>query len=302
MKYKILIVGGSGFIGCSITNLCVDYGFSCYVLSLTGFGNDRTEGVEYIQADITDELQIYNALKGLSFEYVINLGGYIDHSPLFSDGLKTIDVHFNGLLNILKIIDKSALKRFVQIGSSDEYGRQRSPQNESMREMPISAYSVAKTSSTQLLQMLHRTEGFPVVILRLFIVYGNGQDKKRFLPQVIHGCLSNEEFPTSFGGQIRDFCHVSDIAHGILKALLSDAALGEIINLGSGCPISIRSVIEKVQILTGGGKPIFGLIPYRPEENMDLCADINKAKALLDWHPCISIDEGLERTIKDYLR
>ena len=71
--------------------------------------------------------------------------------------------------------------RFVQIGSSDEYGNIKAPQHEESREHPISPYSIGKLASTQFLQMLHRTEGFPAVILRPFLIYGPGQDNKRFI-------------------------------------------------------------------------------------------------------------------------
>ena len=112
------------------------------------------------------------------------------HSKDFYGGKKVIDVHFGGVQNILQSVNLSALKRFVQIGSSDEYGNLSAPQTEDMRESPITPYSFGKVASTQLLQMLHRTEGLPIVILRLFLVYGPGQDYRRFIPQVIQGCLS----------------------------------------------------------------------------------------------------------------
>ena len=60
--------------------------------------------------------------------------------------------------------------------------------------------------STHFLQMLFRTEEFPMVILRLFLTYGPGQEDRRFLPQIIKGCLSDAKFPTSEGQQLRDFC------------------------------------------------------------------------------------------------
>jgi nucleoside-diphosphate-sugar epimerase len=106
-------------------------------------------------------------------------------------------VHFGGVQNILQSVNLDSLKRFVQIGSSDEYGNLSAPQTEDMRESPISPYSLGKAASTQLLQMLYSTEGLPTVILRLFLVYGPGQDLRRFIPQVIQGCLSSGYFPTS---------------------------------------------------------------------------------------------------------
>ena len=192
------------------------------------------------------------------------------------------------------------LKKIVQIGSSEEYGNINSPQNESMREEPNSPYSFGKLASTKLLRMLSVSEKLPVVIIRLFLVYGEGQDFNRFLPQVIKGCLKNEEFPTSEGNQIRDFCYVSDIVDGIIATIKSDQVNGHILNLASGQPIKIKSVIKKVVEIVGSGKPIFGQIKYRSNENLSLYADISKAQKLISWKPKIDFDLGLEKTIDYY--
>ena len=79
-----------------------------------------------------------------TYEYVINLSGYIDHHSFLEGGINVLNNHFTGVQNILQVIDWSALKRFVQIGSSDEYGGALAPQHESLRESPISSYAVGK--------------------------------------------------------------------------------------------------------------------------------------------------------------
>ena len=128
-------------------------------------------------------------------------------------------MHFTALQNLLEVIPRGKLKRFVQIGSSDEYGNASAPQHETLREQPISPYSLAKVASTHFLQMLHLTENFPAVTLRLFLTYGPGQDTGRFLPQIIRGCLADLTFPTSAGKQLRDFCYLDDTVRAILQAL-----------------------------------------------------------------------------------
>ena len=102
----------------------------------------------------------------------------------------------------------------MNIGSSDEYGSNRAPQNEMQRESPISPYSFGKTASSHFLEMLNRIDNFPSCSLRLFLVYGPGQNDHRFIPQIIEGCLSDNIFNTSKGEQIRDFCFVEDIVEG----------------------------------------------------------------------------------------
>ena len=298
MKEKLLIVGGTGFIGKNLTQKAAKNDFLITVISANlPKKNYQLPNVEYLQANITNLDQLRKTLINRKFDYLVNLSGYIDHSKFLSGGSEVIKTHFDGVQNLLKVIDWKNLKRFIQIGSSDEYGDQDAPQLEDIRESPISSYSAGKLFSTHLLQMLHKTEGLPVVILRLFLVYGPGQNNKRFLPQIINGCSSDSSFPVSEGGQLRDFCYVDDISRGILMALKNKNVEGEVINLASGQSISIREVIEIVKRIVGKGRPDFGKIPYRSGENMNLYADTSKANKVLQWMPEISIVEGIKKTI-----
>ena len=301
MKGHLLIIGGSGFIGRNLAEKSLKAGLFITVISLTQITFDKKiPGVIYIQVDITNLTLLKEKLFGVSFNYIVNLSGYIDHSRYLDGGHIAINAHFNGLQNLLQALDWSVIKRFVQIGSSDEYGHISAPQFEHMCESPISSYSLGKLASTKLLKMLYQTENFPVVILRLFLVYGEGQNNKRFLPQIIQGCLLGKKFPVSKGDQLRDFCYIDDITSGILQSLVKDKALGEVINLASGDSISIRSVVEKIQNLIGNGNPEFGKIAYRKSENMALYANIDKAKLLLEWYPKINLQEGLANSIDFY--
>lgn len=249
---------------------------------------------------LTDRELLKPLLAGKQFEYVVNCGGYIDHRSYFSGGRNVIDAHFEGLLNLLDVLDRDCLKRFVQIGSSDEYGAAAAPQAEDTREAPISPYSMAKTAATHFLQMLWRTDALPAVTLRLFLAYGPGQSKQRFLPQVIEGCLQDRSFPVSEGEQLRDFCYVDDVVEGMLCALDAPAACGRVINLASGTPLTLRRVVEQVRAMVGRGQPQFGQLAYRKGENMALWADVRLAGKLLGWAPRVSLEEGLARTIEYY--
>ena len=298
---RLLVVGGTGFIGKNFSELAFNKGLKVTILSKSGIMNElNSSNLEVIKVNLLDLIELKKVLKGRSFEYIVNLSGYIDHSPYFSGGSNVLKDHLFGLLNLLNSIDRTILKSFIQIGSSDEYGGLPAPQEETMRESPISPYSSAKVASTHFLQSLNKTEGFPVSILRLFLVYGVGQKSDRFIPQVIEGCLNDSSFKTSEGKQLRDFTYVDDISKGILGALESKEILGEVVNLASGQGIPISTLISLIQEKVGQGKPEFGAIPYRPSENMELFADTTKAKGLLNWNPEIDLSKGIDLVIKDY--
>jgi nucleoside-diphosphate-sugar epimerase len=295
---QLLVVGGNGFIGKHIVNHAMGLGWSVTSLSLQHRDEVNHPNLRCLSVDIADNALLKEKLGEASFEYVVNCGGYIDHTPFLKGGGKVFDTHFGGVLNLVEALNRDNLRAFVNIGSSDEYGENEAPQFEMQREAPISPYSIGKVAATHFLQMLYRTENFPATTLRLFLVYGPGQDNRRFLPQIISGCLEDKFFPTSKGEQLRDFCFIQDMVDAIFLTFASSAARGEVFNIASGQPVSIRQMIETVRKLTGRGEPQFGKIAYRSGENMALYANISKAKTLLGWEPKVTLENGISETIQ----
>ena len=300
---KILVVGGRGFIGRALVRRLVN--LTAEVVSISKRNenaNIELVGVKQVTVDICNSSELIHILSGQKFDYVFNLGGYIDHSPFLKGNRNVIDTHYIGTINLLENVYHSDLKCFVQVGSSDEYGNAPAPQKENIREAPISQYSAAKTGITHLIQALARTENFPGVVVRFFLVYGPGQRDQRFLSQIIYGCLKDIEFPTSLGAQLRDFCYIEDAIEGMILCAVKPKAIGHVINIASGRPISIRKVIKMIVELVGKGRPNFGKYPYRPGENMELYADVALAKNLINWQATTSIEDGLIKTITWYMR
>ena len=298
-KYKLLVVGGTGFIGRHIVKKALDLGFNTTSLSKRNPNEkEKIKSVNYIVADITNKKNLINNLDGKVFDYVINSGGYINHSNYSKDGINAFDTHFNGVKNLIDSLEKNRIKRFIQLGSSDEYGNNLAPQNENQKEEPVSMYSCAKVTSNYFLQTLHKTENFPCVILRPFLVYGPYQGKDRFIPQIILGCIKNKKFSTSEGMQLRDFLFIDDFVDVVFMTLKNNNVLGEIINISSGIPVSIKKVINLIVDYLNSGQPQFGKIKYRDGENMQLYADISKAKTLLNWEPKVDLQTGIHKTIE----
>jgi UDP-glucose 4-epimerase len=292
---RVLIVGGSGFIGSHLATFFKNGGASVTTLGLKKQPSCAVD--QALQVDLAQREEVRAALSNSSFEFVINASGYIQHTLFARGGRSVLDVHFAGLLNVIENLDRGRLRAFVQIGSSDEYGGNPSPQDEERRESPISPYSVAKVSADHFLQMLFRTEEFPAIIVRLFLVYGPGQDQGRFIPQVARGFLADENVNLSAGEQLRDFTYVDDIVRGIALAATVPEAFGQVINLASGEPVAVKEVVEILAKLIGKGCPKYGVINYRVGENMRLYASVEKAKRILNWSPIIPLRQGLELTV-----
>ena len=147
---------------------------------------------------------------------------------------------------------------------------------------------------------LFKKNNFPSVILRLYLAYGPKQDVNRFLPIIIKSCIKNEKFPCSKGNQLRDFIYVNDVVDAIIKSLVNKDAKGQIINIGSGKPQKIKSIIEQIKKITKGGYPEYGKIKFRKDEILKLYPSINKISRILGWKPKINFNQGLIKTIRYY--
>ena len=150
---KIIVAGGSGFIGANlISELLAN---DNEVISISKNKNNqkrKVKNAKYIFHDLQQPINenLFKVIKDV--EYIINCSGYIDHSNFRNYGKEVFFDHFNSLISLTNLAMDLKVKTFVQLGSSDEYGNNKSPLKESIRESPISPYALAKLSSTYYLQ------------------------------------------------------------------------------------------------------------------------------------------------------
>jgi len=297
---KLLVLGGYGYLGNKIILQALEKNWK--VVSVSKKRNSRQlehKNLKNLFFDMTN-LKKLKSLSRYHFDYVVNVSGYVDHSLFCKNGIEIANNHLIMVLNLISILSRKKLKKFMQIGSSEEYGVESSSLIETNRELPFTPYAASKVALTHFLQMLSKTEEFPSVIIRLFLTYGPGQNNRRFIPQVITGCLKGDNFSASLGEQKRDFLYIDDTVEAIFRLLNTNDIDGQIFNIASGNPIRIRDIVKKIKILVNNGTPNYGAIPYRKEENMLLYADISKLKKVINWSPKISLEDGLIKTISWY--
>ena len=298
MSKKILITGATGFIGYHLAKYCLKLNWSVTSISTKKpIKTRKLKNVEYLICDLYDKNKLNKKLS-LDFDYVVNLAGYVDHS----NRDRIIKSHYIGCKNLSTILLNTKIKKFIQVGSSIEYGKIRSPQleNKNNKQRTFSAYGEAKLKSTKFLLNLSEKFNFPVTIIRLYLVYGPYQDINRVIPITILNSLKNKKFNCSLGTQLRDFTYIDDVIIGIIKILKSNKSSGEIFNIGTGKPVQIKQVIKKICKIIGKGKPIFGKINFRSDEIVKLYPNINKIQKVINWKPKIKLNNGLSKTINYY--
>ena len=294
----ILIVGGTGFLGYHYAKYCLKRNFKVLSLSRKKPKKIRyLKKVRYHFVDISNKVQMSKVLKKFKkIDYIVNFGGEVNHK----DYKKILKSHYLGLKNLVNFFLQKDLKKFVQIGSSLEYGNKKSPQRETQSLKPMSYYSRAKANSSIFVKKVFKRTKFPAMIVRPYQVYGPYQDLNRFIPIIINKCLQNRNFPCSEGNQYRDFLYIDDFVKYLFILMSKTNTSGEIFNVGSGKPKKIKSIIKLIKNKIKNGTPNFGQIKLRPEENLKTYPDVSKLKKFTDRSPKINFTNGLTKTINFY--
>ena len=154
--------------------------------------------------------------------------------------------------------------------------------------------------ATKFLLNKYKKFNFPVTILRPYQIYGPKQKIDRFIPLLINSCIKNVDFIASHGKQKRDFIHVDDAIKGIINSIKNKKCRGEVINIGSGKPITLLKIMKFVQNKIGGGKILLGKIKLRADEQLIIYPNLKKAKKFLKWSKITSFETGINKTIKQY--
>ena len=222
LKKKILIIGGTGFIGYHLAQEATRRNWTVHSLSKKKPKNIRkVPYVKYIYADISKINHLKKKIKS-NYSFVVNLGGYVDHS----NKKKIIKDHFNGCKNLCEILNRKKLITFVQMGSSLEYGKLKPPHDEKTKlKIPRSNYAKSKFMATNYLINLFKKDKFPAVIFRLYQTYGPYQDENRFIPFIIKSSIKNLDFPCSNGNQSRDFVYIKDLIDCIFLSFNNSKSL-----------------------------------------------------------------------------
>jgi UDP-glucose 4-epimerase len=298
---KALVTGHNGFIGRRLCQVLVTMGWRVVGLG-RGPGCSIESGFVSYELDILNRVDVANLIVEYSPKAIIHLAGGPVRVPGHRSFRDCFENNFQGSWNIIEAaLRVSNLEKFVFLGSCEEYGSIAAPFDESARELPTTAYGLAKLSVTHCLQALARTHDFQSVILRPSVVYGPGQQGTMFLPTLISSLLNDQVFDMSNGDQTRDFIYIDDLVNAIALTMLASDIGGEIINISSCLPTPIGDLARVVASLIDCNAITlinFGAIGYKFGDSMNYYANNAKSRVLLGWTPEVTLTDGIGRTIE----
>lgn len=296
---KIYLIGGSGFIGKNLASyLCKNYEVSVFDKYIDSEYFSRYPLIKTYLIDLVDE----KISKDFDTpDYIVNLASIVTAERDFSlfDGL--ISSNLKVLINLFeRFKGDNRLKLFIQFGSSEEYGNDGSPFYETMRENPSSPYALVKQLTVNTAIMLNKNYNFPSMAVRPGNLFGNLQNKNKFIPYIISQLKGNKPLNVTPCEQKRDFISIIDFSYLLSQLLVnSSKCKGQIVNISSGKSISLRDVIEVCKKeIKSSSKINYGALPYRENEAMDLKCNISKLEKIIG----ISLNIPIEKSLIEYIR
>ena len=309
----ILITGGAGFIGHTLTRQLLIQGHTLLLVDNFNHSYDPTVKWQHIhnlwhlpnwslyQGDIRDSEFLNQIFRTHSVDGVIHLAGLAGVRASLQDPAAYFDHNVNGTAVLLDAMRIAGVKRLVFSSSSSVYGiREGGTLRETdSAEGSVSPYALSKRAAERLCLQHHHLHGLHVFCLRLFTVYGPQQRPDMAIARFIHQLHNNQTISLFGDGQSqRDYTYVDDIVAGISRAI--ERVKGyEIINLGSANPVTLLDLIALLENQTKRRVPIEWLTE-QPGDVPYTHAAIEKASRLLGYRPATDLKEGLRKMVDSY--
>ncbi len=311
---KVLITGGAGFIGSSLTHALVALGAEVTVLDamlpLYGGNDFNLEGIKdkikFVVGDIRDKNLVEKLVSGQ--DYIFNLAAQVSYIDSKTEPFLDLDINCNGHLTVLEAVKNiSPAARIIFSSSRMVYGKlQTNPVNEDHPTNPLSIYGIHKLTGEKYYRYYHDTFGLDTIAARIPNPYGPRQQIKHnkysivgwFLRQALEGRKI-----TIFGDgkQVRDYLYIDDIVEALLHLALRGVS-GEVYNLGTEEKATLIQMVDLVLKEAGSGEKEHVSWPdnYEKNESGNYVAGTSKIKRDTGWQPQISLEGGIKRMAEYY--
>ena len=301
---KIFVTGGTGFIGRHLLQALVDQGHSPTAIvrrieHVEELPEVLRKGVRWIELDLLDEASVERIIEAERPTIVFHLAG-TRRVGNEADGTASLchELNVEATRHVIAVSNQAGAERIVIVGSAEEFGSQPGPFNESTPLKPDSIYGKSKAEATRLALAMHEKENCPVVIVRLFTVYGPNQPRGMFVSDAIEAAVYSDSFSMSEGTQKRDLVFVEDAVRGIIAAGSTPGIEGMAFNFGSGTPVRLRDVAEMIWRISESQASLLIGDRVRAADDMQVTwADTSLARQYLDWEPVVDLEKGLRMTI-----
>ena len=271
---KILVTGGSGFIGSHLTQKLVAYGSDVTItvkyksiidnVRLSNIWND----INIVEVDLRN-IDSLRQLRNECFDIIFHLAAYNHVGDSFIHVNESLTSNMIATANLLE----SGIEygRFVYTATSEVYGFQNIvPFHEDFQPFPISPYAIGKYAGELFARMKRHQDDSPIVVIRPFNTFGPYQSERAVIPELIIKCLAGHPVETTEGKQTREFNYVENIINGFISIAETEPIPDKVINIGSNQEIAICNLVKKIHFLY----EMYILIPSEGSTSWILCVAV----------------------------
>jgi UDP-glucose 4-epimerase len=315
LNKNVLITGGLGFIGSNLAIKLVEQGAAVTLVdSLIPDYGGNLFNAEPVKDKLTVNIADVRDESGMNWlvkdrDYIFNLAGTLSHIDSMKDPYTDLEINCRSQLTILEACRKNnPAVKIIFSGTRGQYGRAKYlPVDEKHPLEPTDVNGINNLAGEWYHILYNNVYGLRATSLRLTNTYGPRHQMKHsrqgYLNWFIRLALDNEAITLyDDGKQLRDFNYVDDVVQALLLAGASEKADGEIFNLGSGRPISVKDSLLAVLEAAGSGR--LQQVAFPPDKKKieigDYYADYGKIQRALGWEPAVSFKDGLSKTVEYY--
>jgi dTDP-glucose 4,6-dehydratase len=260
---------------------------------------EKRSAVEVIAGDLRDREAIHQATQGI--DVLFHLGALAGIPYSYIHPREVIETNIMGTVNVLLAARDHGVGRLLYTSTGQVYGTANyMPIEEGHPLRAQSPYAASMAGAEKIVESFHASFGLATTVVRPFNIYGPRQSTRAVIPTIITQALAKDEIRLGNTEATRDFTYMEDAVSGFIMASESDAAIGQVFNIGSNSEISVGQIVEKVVRFVGRDVTL-----VREEKRMrptksevqHMRAEDHFARELLGWSPQVGFDEGLERTI-----
>lgn len=299
----ILITGASGFLGSHIAEQLICQGFKIVAIKRNSSNLWRCksyydkikwingDNLHYAESEIVKcrpDILIHAAWSGVKAS---DRDDWIEQEK-----------NLSYLVTLFNIVKKTKMSKIIALGSQAEYGNFEGSIDENFPCVPNSAYGAIKVCASILLKSFAKQNKIDWYWIRLFSVFGPGEEKNWLIPATINNLLDKKEMPLTPCKQQYDYIYIKDFAAGILSVIKNKSDISGIYNMTSGKSTSLKDILSFLEDKLSPKQKLLqiGKLPYRPNQIMHMQGDSSRFFQLFNFKPAYSIYEGLEETIAYY--
>ena len=309
MMKTVAVTGADGFIGSHLVEQLLSEGYNVRALSQYNSFNNwgwleeiaPRERLDIWCGDVRDLEFCRKFLRGT--DTVFHLAALIAIPYSYIAPESYVDTNIKGTLNICEAARDLELERVLVTSTSEVYGTAKYvPIDENHPRQPQSPYSASKIGGDAIAMSFYNSFSTPITIVRPFNTYGPRQSARAIIPTIISQIAAGaKEIKVGDLSPTRDFNYVTDTCRGFMEIARSENTIGLEINIATGKEVSMETLFNKISQLMGADvKWIKDPERIRPSgsEVFRLLGNNERISTLTGWHPEVSLEEGLIKTIE----